>query len=61
MPYNEKKKAYNVEYAKTHLKRVPLEMQKDLYEEIKKAAEDCGESVNGYIKGAIAMRLKKKE
>ena len=57
MPYNEKKKAYNVEYAKTHLKRIPLEVQLSKFEEIKAAAEAAGQSVNGYIKEAVDTRL----
>ncbi len=27
MPVNEKKKQYDIEYAKTHLKRVPLDLR----------------------------------
>ena len=57
MPYNENKKAYNQNYAKKKLKRIPLDVQKDKYDEIKAAADKCGESVNGYIKAAIDKRL----
>lgn len=57
MPYNENKKAYNQNYAKEKLKRIPLDVQKDKYDEIKAAADKCGESVNGYIKAAIDKRL----
>lgn len=53
----QKKKQYNVEYAKTHLKRIPLDVQLDKYEEIKTAAATSGESINGYIKKAIDKRL----
>lgn len=57
MPYNEKKKAYNRNYAKERMKRIPLDVLKEKYEEIKAAAEESGQSVNGYIKEAIEMRL----
>lgn len=58
MTYNEKKKAYNQEYTKTHYKRIPLDVQLDKYEEIKAAAEACNEKVNEFIKKAIDYRLK---
>ena len=58
MTYNPKKKAYNIEYTKTHLKRIPLQMQIEQYNEIKEAAERSGESVNGWIKEACNQRLK---
>lgn len=57
MPYNEKKKAYNRNYAKERMKRIPLDVLKEKYEEIKAAAEESGQSVNGYIKEAVEMRL----
>ena len=57
MTYNENKKNYNVKYKQEHFKRVPLEVQKAKYEEIKAAAEKNSESINGYIKKAVDMRL----
>ena len=61
MPLSEKaiknKKQYTLEYAKSHLKRIPLDVQVEKYDEIKKAAEKVGETVNGYIKKAIDNRL----
>lgn len=50
MEYSEKKTEYNLNYAKTKLKRIPLDIQNEKYEEIKNAADQAGESVNGYIK-----------
>ena len=44
-------------YAKKNLKRIPLDVQKEKYEEIKAAAETSGESVNDYIKKAIDERM----
>ena len=62
MPLSEKaaenKKQYTMEYAKTRLKRIPLDVQIDKYDEIKRASEEAGETVNGYIKKAIDNRLK---
>ena len=61
MPLSEKalenKKRYTMEYAKTHLKRIPLDVQNEKYEEIKQASEKTGETINGYIKKAIDERL----
>ena len=50
---NEKKTQYNIEYAKKKLKRVPLDLQIDKYNQIKSHAESRSESVNGFIKRAI--------
>jgi len=57
MAYNENKTKYNMQYAKENLKRIPLDVQKEKYEEIKTAADSAGEKVNAYIKKAIDMRL----
>lgn len=55
--YSENKKKYNQEYVKKNIKRIPLDVQKEKYEEIKTAADNVGESVNGYIKAAIDLRI----
>ena len=55
---NEAKKKYDIQYAKDKLKRIPLNVQKEKYAEIKAAADAAGESVNGYIKKAIDERIK---
>ena len=57
MSYIENKKTYNKNYAKDKLKRIPLDVQKTKYDEIKAAADQVNESVNGYIKKAIDMRI----
>lgn len=57
MSYKENKKAYNLNYAKDKLKRIPLDVQKEKYDQIKAAADNVNESVNGYIKKAIDMRM----
>ena len=55
MPTN--KADYMVKYQRENLKRIPLDVRKDKYEEIKAAADRVGESVNGYIKTAIDRRI----
>lgn len=50
---------YTNKYAKEHLKRIPLDVRKDKFEEIKAAAGAVGETVNGYIKRAIDERMEK--
>lgn len=57
MNWKENKKAYNKKYVSENIKRIPLNVQKTKYEEIKAAADKVGESVNGYIKKSIDMRL----
>ena len=48
---------YDIEYAKKKLKRIPLDVTKEKYQEIKIAAENANESVNGYIKKSIEYRM----
>ena len=48
-----KKKQFDFQYAKENLKRIPLDVPKATYEEIKAHAEAHSESVNGFIKRAI--------
>ena len=52
------KNKYMYEYAKKNLKRIPLDVPLDMYDQIKEHAAACGESVNGYIKAAITERIK---
>lgn len=59
MPEISTKAKYDIEYAKNKLKRIPLDVQKEKYEEIKAAATAAGESVNGYIKKAINERMER--
>lgn len=54
--YNNKKR-YNIQYSKSKLKRIPLDVQLTKYEEIKSAAESVNETVNGFIKKAIDDRI----
>ena len=59
MLVKEEKAKYDMEYAKAKLKRIPLDVQKEKYEEIKAAADAAGEKVNTYIKKAIDERMER--
>lgn len=59
MAYSKSKTEYNIQYAKENIKRIPLDVQKQKYEEIKAAADAAGEKVNGYIKKAIDQRMER--
>ena len=49
------------QHQNSELKRIPLDVQKEKYEEIKAAAGRAGESVNGYIKKAIDERMEREQ
>lgn len=59
MALSDKRKESMYNYAKANLKRIPLDVQKEKYEEIKTAATAAGESVNGYIKKAVDERMER--
>ena len=59
MALTEQRKDYLYNYQKEKLKRIPLDVQKEKYEEIKAAADAEGEPVNGYIKKAIDERMQR--
>ena len=59
MGYSESKKQYNLEYAKRKLKRIPLDVQMEKYEEIKAAATNANKTVNRYIKEAIDEKMER--
>lgn len=59
MAYNEKSKAYTLEYKKQYIKRVPLDIQYDLYGKLYVHAHERGESVNGFIKRAIQETMER--
>ncbi len=52
---------YITDYKKENIKRVPLDMQKKDYDKLKSAADNAGETVNGFIKVAIRERIEKLE
>ncbi len=41
------------QYKREHLKRIPLEVKNEKYEQIKKHTESTNETVSGFIKRAI--------
>lgn len=50
-------KKASIEYAKRSLKRIPLDVRKEKYEEISAAAEKAGVPINRYIKAAIDEKM----
>lgn len=61
MPLTEAQKKANMKYRKENVKRIPLDVQKEKYDEISAAAEKAGMSVNGYIKEAIDEKMNKSQ
>ena len=59
MPLTEAQKRANTKYRKDNIKRIPLDVQIEKYEQIQKAAAEAGESINGYIKRAIDERMER--
>lgn len=59
MAVSESQTKANLKYAKKHLKRVPLDMQLSDYERLKDTATRAGQTVNGYIKQAIAEKIER--
>lgn len=60
MAYNEKIKDYSIEYAKQKLKRIPLDVKKEYYENvIVTEAEKRGMSVRAFILSAIEEKIKR--
>lgn len=46
----EERKQYLAEYRKTHLKRFMMEMSPEMYEDVKRCADEKGKAVNTFIK-----------
>ena len=59
MSITESQKQAQYRYAKKALKRIPLDVPKAKYDQIKEAATNAGESVNGYIKSAIDEKMQR--
>lgn len=59
MTITQKQKESMYRYRDKNIKRIPLDVQKEKYDEIKAAAAAAGESVNGYIKKAIDDRMER--
>lgn len=59
MSMTEDRKEYLYKYQKEKLKRIPLDVKKEEYDRIAAAAKEAGQSVNGYIKQAIAEKIER--
>lgn len=59
MTITQKQKESMYRYRDKNIKRIPLDVQKEKYDEIKAAATAAGESVNVYIKKAIDDRMER--
>lgn len=59
MASTEAQKRATIKYAKGNLKRVPLDLKKSDYNVLAAAAEAAEETINGYIKRAIAERMER--
>ena len=56
---SQERKNYLYDYQKKKLKRVPLDLKLEDYDNLKSAAEQAGQTVNGYIKQAIAEKMER--
>lgn len=59
MAYTKESYESSKKYKEKCIKRVPLDMQIELYEQIKQCAASGGESINGWIKMAIREKLER--
>ena len=59
MAMTDERKEYLYRYQKQKLKRIPLDVTKEFYEEIAVRANSCNMSVNGYIKQAIEEKIRR--
>ena len=59
MPYSKGSYQSSKKYKEKNIKRVPLDMQIELYEALIQAAERNKVSVNGFIKTAINARMER--
>ncbi len=59
MVMSQERKNYLYGYQKKKLKRVPLDLKLEDYDNLKSAAEQAGQTVNGYIKQAIAEKMER--
>ena len=55
--YTESQKKASLKYAKEKLKRVPLDLKKEEYEQLLVAARSVDMSINGFIKAAINEKI----
>lgn len=62
MAMSEAHKRASAKWQKNNMKRIPLDVRKEYYNDVLlPAVQKAGESVNGYIKKAIADRIEKEK
>ena len=62
MPSSEAHKKANIKWQAANMKRVPLDVRKEYYNDVlKPAADRAGETVGGYIKKAIEQRIEREK
>lgn len=61
MAYTEQGYQASLKYKAKNIKRIPLDVQLSKYQEIAAAAAAAGETVNGYIKKAIDLRMQQEK
>ena len=59
MSMSQQRKDYLYAYQKEKLNRVPLDLKLSDYDTLKAAATEAGQTVNGYIKQAIAEKMER--
>lgn len=57
MTTSESQKRATIKYARSHLKRVPLDLKQDYYDQVKAFLIEKGVPVNTYIKTALSEKL----
>lgn len=58
--YSQKKLEYNIQYAKDHKKRIPLDVRREYYENVLcLIPEVTGMGINTFIKAAITEKIKR--
>ena len=57
MPMKEERKNYLLNYAKEHVKRIPLDVSHEMYDNIKAHADRAGMPVNRYLKTAAEEKM----
>lgn len=58
-PYSKDKQKYNKQYQKEHMKRIPLTVKIEEYEEVRSHAASRGETVNGFIRRSYKEQMKR--
>lgn len=61
MALSEAKRAANDKYIAAHYQRLPISYDKEFCATVRAAAQSSGESLAGYIRKAIEMRMEKEE